>query len=74
MSQATNDAVDRIVKEAAETSGVIDSAVVVLKDVAQLIRDNVNNAAKLTAAADSLDAKAAELAAAIATEPTPPRA
>lgn len=64
----------RLETEVSEIGTVVDSAVTLLQAVAQDIRDNVANQAKLGALADSLDAKAAALGAAIEANqaPTPP--
>ena len=51
-------------KVTAETS-VIDSAVTLLGQLAQLIRDNANDPTKLQALADSIDADTGKLAAAV---------
>jgi len=61
---------DRLEAEVTEIKTVSDSAIVLLKRLAQLIRDNASNPAKLTALANELDAKGNEVAAAI-TENTP---
>jgi len=61
---------DRLTKEVAETKTVIDSAITLLGQLAQLIRDNAGNPTALNALADDLDAKQNELAKAI-TDNTP---
>lgn len=63
---------DRLTTEVTETATVIDSAIVLIGGLAQQIRDLQNDPAALSALADSLDAKQAELAAAVAAgTPTP---
>lgn len=57
---------------AANIESKVDSAVSVLTTVAQLIRDNIGNTARLTALANGLDAKAAALGAAIDATPADP--
>jgi hypothetical protein len=68
----------RIETEVSEIGTVVDSAVTLLQAVAQDIRDNVANQAKLNQLADNLDAKAAVLGQAIEANqtpaPTPPAA
>lgn len=66
--------IDRVVSETAEIKGTIDSAVAMIESLAQLIRDNIGNAAKLNQIADDLDASGNKLAAAVvAGDPnTPP--
>lgn len=61
----------RLETEVAEIGTVVDSAVTLLNSVAQDIRDNIANQAKLGALADNLDAKAAALGAAIEANTTP---
>lgn len=56
---------DRLTEEVAQIGTVVDSAVATIQGMAQQIRDLKDDPAKLAALADSLDAKAAELAAAI---------
>jgi chromosome segregation ATPase len=56
----------RLENEVAELSTVVDSAVSLLQQVAQEIRDNVANQGKLEKLADSLDQKATVLGQAIA--------
>lgn len=63
---AITDAIARLTTEVAEMSDEIDSGVATLETLAQLIRDNVLDPAALNALADSLDAKAGEMSAAIA--------
>lgn len=62
---------DRLTTEVSETSGVIDSAIVLLNGLAQQIRDLRTDPVALAALADSLDAKQAELADAVAANTTP---
>lgn len=57
---------DRLATEVSETTTVVGSAVALLNTLGDLIRQNVNDPARLTALADELDQKQAELAAAIA--------
>lgn len=61
----------RLETEVAEIGTVVDSAVTLLNSVAQDIRDNIANQAKLGVLADNLDAKAAALGAAIEANTTP---
>jgi hypothetical protein len=62
----------RLQTEVAEMSGVVDSAIGLINGLAQQIRDLATDPAALNALADSLDAKAGELAAAVvANTPTP---
>lgn len=56
---------DRIETEVSEMSGSVDSATALLEKLAQLIRDNAGNPARLQKIADDLDAKGGELAAAV---------
>jgi len=56
---------ERLQQEVAETKTVIDSAIVLLGQLADLIRQNATSPAALNALADDLDAKQAQLAAAI---------
>jgi hypothetical protein len=55
----------RLTQEVSEVSGAVDSAVVLLGQLAQLIRDNATNPAELEALAAQLDAKGTELADAV---------
>ena len=57
---------DRVAAEVAQNGEVIDSAVVLLDKLAQLIRDNAGNPAALNKLADDLDASGNKLAAAVA--------
>lgn len=68
-----NTTLDRLTTEVAETVTVIDSAVVMIEGLAQQIRDTAGDATAANALADTLDAKANALAAAITanTPPTP---
>jgi hypothetical protein len=58
----------RLTTEVSETNGVVDSAIALLNQLADLIRQTAGNQAEAEALADSLDAKQAELAAAIASD------
>lgn len=69
----------KITSEVAETRTVVESAVVLLDELGQLIRDNADDPAALRALADDLDSQQAALAAAVAantpsvpTDPIPP--
>ena len=68
----------RVETEVSQIGTVVDSAVALLQAVAQDIRDNVANQAKLGQLADNLDAKATALGQAIEANqtpaPTPPAA
>lgn len=68
--------VDRIESEVTEISGAVDSATALLAKLADLIRNNANDPARLNKIADDLDAKGNALAAAVvANDPdTPPAA
>lgn len=57
-------------KVSAQSAG-IDSAVVLLNQLAQLVRDNAADPVALAALADELDAKTAALAAAVAADAVP---
>lgn len=63
---------DRLTTEVTEMSGVVDSAVALIGGLADQIRQLQTDPAALAALADSLDAKANELAAAVAANTTPP--
>jgi chromosome segregation ATPase len=56
---------DRIETEVSEMSDAVEGAVRLLSDLSSLIRDNVNDPARLKKIADDLDAKQQELAEAI---------
>lgn len=56
----------RITTEVSEMSSVVDSAVALLGDLSQRIRDNASDPVALNALADTLDAKSNALAAAVA--------
>lgn len=56
---------DRVESEVTEISGTVDSAIALLNQLAQLIRDSAGDAEKANALADQLDAKGNDLAAAI---------
>lgn len=67
---------DRIESEVTEISSAVDSAVSLLSQLAQLIRDNVGSPARLNKIADDLDTKGKALAEAVvantpAEEPPP---
>lgn len=55
----------RITSEVTEIGTAVDSAVALLGELAQLIRDNATDPAALNALADTLDSKGNELAAAV---------
>lgn len=55
-----------ITREVSEIRGVVDSAVALLEELAGQIRANATDEAALNDLADSLDAKAGELGAAVA--------
>lgn len=57
---------ERLKTEVAENEEVIGSAVVLIKGLAQQIRDLKDDPAELTALADRLDSKSKELGAAVA--------
>lgn len=65
MAEDFQAAMGRITTEVAENSDGIDSAVTLLENLSQLIRDNRTDPAALTALADSLDRQSGELAAAV---------
>lgn len=56
---------DRLTNEVQETKTAIDSAVTLIKGLAQQIRDHVDDPAKLKELADELDSKTNELGAAV---------
>lgn len=56
----------RITEEVAENTSVIQSAIALLNDLAQQIRDNATDPAALEALADNLDANSNALGAAVA--------
>lgn len=62
---------DRIETEVTEMSGAVDSATALLEKLAQLIRDNAGDPARLKKIADDLDAKGGELAAAVVANDLP---
>ena len=63
---------DRLTTEVSETKTVVDSAIALLGQLAQLIRDAASDPAAINALADELDAKSNELAEAVAANtPTP---
>lgn len=62
---------DRLSQEVSENNSAIDSAIVLINGLAAQIRDLADDPAALSALADSLDAKANELAAAVAANTTP---
>lgn len=66
--------IERVLEEVAEIKGKVTSMAALLAKLAQLIRDNANNAAALNQIADDLDASSKEAQAAIdANDPdTPP--
>ena len=55
----------RLTSEVTEIGTTVDSAVALLGQLAQLIRDNATDPAALNSLADSLDSKGNELAAAV---------
>ncbi len=56
---------DRLTSEVAENSIAVDSAIVLLNRLAQMIRDSVDDPAALEALANDIDAKTNALAAAV---------
>lgn len=56
---------DRLTTEVTETKTAVDSAITLIVGLAERIRELQNDPAALTALADELDAKQAELAAAV---------
>ena len=66
-----NAALDRLTAEVAETKGAAQSAITLLNGLGQYIRDNLSDAAALTALADELDAAQADIAAAVTANPLP---
>jgi hypothetical protein len=66
--------VDRLGTEVTETVGVMQSAAALIRGLAPQIRDAAGDRAKSMQLADELDAKANDLASAVAahSEPTPP--
>jgi len=63
---------DRLTTEVGETRTVVDSAVLLLGQLADLIRANATDPAALNALADDLDRQQGDLAAAVAANtPTP---
>jgi uncharacterized coiled-coil protein SlyX len=66
-------ALDRLTAEVTETNTAIDSVLTLVAGLAEQIRENAEDPAKLNALADELDAKQQAIAAAIAANtPTPP--
>lgn len=61
---------DRLTQSVANLRTVEQSSNALLRQLAQMIRDNANDPAKITALADDLDQQAADISAAI-TENTP---
>ena len=57
---------DRLTTEVAETGQVVDSAITLLSQLSDLIRQNATDPAALNQLANDLDAKQNELAAAVA--------
>jgi phage shock protein A len=57
---------DRLTVEVSETKTVQESAIALLQKLSDLIRNSVNDPAKLTALADDLDAQQKSLADAVA--------
>ncbi len=62
---------DRLTTEVAETRNVVDSAILLIKSLADQIRDNADDPAALNALADTLDAQQADLAEAVAANTMP---
>ena len=56
---------ERLTTEVSETNTAIDSAILLLEKLSQLIRDNAGDPAALAKLADDLDAKGQALAAAV---------
>lgn len=65
-------ALDRLTQEVLDTKGAADSAIALLTGLGDYIRANVSDSAALNALADDLDAKQAEIAAAVVANPVPP--
>ncbi len=61
-----NAEMERLTEEVGELTTVVESAVEMINGVAQIIRDNATNEAKLRSFADELDANSKKLAEAIA--------
>jgi hypothetical protein len=62
---------ERLTAEVTETKTAIDSAITLITGLAERIRQLQNDPVALTALADELDAKQAELAAAVAANTLP---
>ena len=62
---------DRLTLEVNEMQGAIDSAITLIDGLGELIRQTPAERAALSALADSLDAQAAALGAAVAANPLP---
>ena len=65
-------ALDTLTTKVNNISGVVDSTVVLLNEVAQLMRDAANDPAEVLALADTIDTKATALATAAENVPVPP--
>jgi len=61
-----SEALDRLTNEVTENASVVDSAIILISDLASQIRDNIGDDGALNALADDLDVKTAALASAIA--------
>jgi hypothetical protein len=63
---------EKLVVEVAETEGMVDSAITLIVGLSDYIKLHANDPVAMLALANSLDAKQATLAAAIAANPVPP--
>lgn len=62
---------DRLTASVTAEEGQVDSLITLVTGLSALIKASVNDPAALTALADSLDAKSAAIAAAVAANPLP---
>lgn len=62
---------DRLIESVTNVNGKADSLIATVNGLAQIIRDNVDDRARLTELADSLDAQATEVQDAIDANPLP---
>lgn len=60
-----SESLNRLTSEVAENTTVVQSAITLLNNLSQIIRDSVNDPAALNALADQLDTQSNSLAAAI---------
>lgn len=63
---------DRLVASVTAVRGKVDSLIALTNGLAQIIRDNIGNPAKLTELADALDTEATSVQAALDANPLPP--